>query len=98
MRAVLSGRFRRPTPLINGVLKLFYKLIPPNYRQPAGSDEPSHKINTCNHRSNVRLPGIGCKSMDAELQAEQCRFATATTIETALRNGSDEKAGTPRAK
>jgi hypothetical protein len=85
----------RPTPLINGVLKLFYKLIPPNYRQPAGSDEPSHKTNTCNHGSNKRLPGIGCKSKDAKLQAERCRFATRTTIESASPNGSDEGAEHP---
>jgi hypothetical protein len=61
-RAVSSGRSRRPTPLIDGVLKLLYKLIPPNDRQPAGSDEPSHKRNTYNHGTNVCLQGCGIAS------------------------------------
>src|SRR5215468_12507689 len=61
-RAVSSGRFRRPTPLIDGVLKLLYKLVPPTNRQPAGSDKPSHKRNTYNHGTNICLPGCGIAS------------------------------------
>src|SRR5215831_12019997 len=61
-RGVSSGRFRRPTPLIDGVLKLLYKLIPPNDRQPTGSNEPYRKSNTYNHGTNTCRQGCGIAS------------------------------------